>query len=139
MTCLLYPVWTCCFKTTLLFSIACTAVLHERQCTTSGLPNESRHKFRALKMNLARGQARLCCCDFIFYAQRHTPTSINRPRARSSYIDFFPLIIKESSCYISSRKCSRLIPSCLIVPPIFWLNGTTTMSSLDIRRHIALY
>ena len=37
----------------------CTAVLHVRQCTTSGLPHKNRHLFRALKMNLARGQARL--------------------------------------------------------------------------------
>ena len=66
----------------------CTAVLHVRQCTTSGLPHKNRHLFRALKMNLARGQARLCCCDFIFNARRHTPTTTNGPRVRSSDIDF---------------------------------------------------
>ena len=84
--CPLYAVWTC-FKTILLFSITCTAVLYVRQCATSGLPHKSRHIFRALKMNLDRGHARLCCCDFIFYAQRHMKRTINRPRARSSYID----------------------------------------------------
>ena len=89
LTCPLYPVWTRCFKTILLFSITCTEVLHVRQCTTSGLPHESRDIFRALKMNLARGQARLCGCDFIFYSQRHAPRTINRPRARSSYIHFY--------------------------------------------------
>ena len=83
--CPLNPVWTCCFKTIWLSSITCTAVLYVRQCTTSGLPHESRHIFRAL--NRARGRARLCCRDFCFYAQRHTPTTINRPRARSSSIE----------------------------------------------------
>ena len=96
LTCPLYPVWKCCFKTIFLFSITCTAVLHVRQRPTSGLPLEVRHIFRALKMHLARWQARLCCCDFIFYAQWHTPTTINRPRARSSYIDFY---IDKTSCW----------------------------------------
>ena len=51
--------------------------------------HESRHIFRALRMNLAREQARLRCCDLFFCARRHTPTTIHRPRERSSYIDFY--------------------------------------------------
>ena len=89
--CPLYPIYTCCFKTILLFPITCAAILHVRQCTTSDLPHESRRIFRALKMNLARGQARLCCFDIIFCARRNTPTTINRRRERSSYIDFYIL------------------------------------------------
>ena len=152
--CPLYPVYTCCFKTILLFSITCTAILCVEQCTTSGLPHESRHMFRALK-NLARGQARLCCCDFIFCALRHTPTTINRRRERSSTLIFAlnrqlvgggvgELIsarssLNKSSCYIFSRKRPSLIPSALIVPRFFCLNETTTMSSLDIRRCFTPY
>ena len=75
-----------------LDNIFSTVIAHDetyvRQCTTSGLPHKCRHTFRALKMNLARGQARLCCCDFIFNARRHTPTTTNGPRVRSSDIDF---------------------------------------------------
>ena len=95
--CPIYPVYTCCFKTILIFSITCTAIiLYVRQCTTSGLPHESRYIFRALKMKLAREQARLCCCDFIFYAGRHTPTTINRPRERSLYIDLYICLLYTS-------------------------------------------
>ena len=110
LTCPPYPVSTFCFKTILLFSITCTAVLHVRQCTTSGLPHESRHIFRALKLNLARGQARLCCCDFIFYAQRHTPTTINRPRATRLYIDFDidrQLIDSSEASFFRAKRVSN--------------------------------
>ena len=55
-----------------------------------------------------------------------------RSSARSS-------LNKSSSCYIFSRKRPSLIPSCLIVPRIFCLQGITTVLSLDIRRYFVLH
>ena len=72
----------------LLFSITRTAILYVGQCTTSGLPHESRHIFRALRMNLAHGQAQLCCCDFIFLrAEAHTDD--DKPLAREKLVHWF--------------------------------------------------
>ena len=84
-----YPVFMCWFKMISRFSKTCTSVLYVGQSTTSGLPHESRRIFRALNISLARGHARLWCCDFSFYGQRHIPTTINRLQARISYIDFY--------------------------------------------------
>ena len=150
--CPLYPVLTCCFKTILLFSITCfpTVVAHlQHYCCTddNAPPQASRTKadvmLRALMINLAGGQARLCCCGFVFYSRRHTTTTTHRPRGTSSYRNFYMDSLSifpselisahssrniSSSCYVFSGKRPILVPSCLIVPRCFCLNV-----NLDIR------
>ena len=47
--------------------------------------------------------------------------------------------LNTSSFCIFSRKRPSLVPSCITVPRIFCLNGTTTISSLGIRRYFSPY
>ena len=125
--------------------MTCIALRYVRQCTTSGHPHESRHIFGALKMNLSRGWARLCCCDFFLRTAAHADD--DKPPASEKLVhwglhrqlvDFFfgesisacSSLNESSSCVDSSRKRPILSPSCFIVPRIFCLNRTTTMSSM---------